>query len=51
MDSDFISEKEPVLYCLDGEYAPSRGFVGEELMHVDPDKIQYPPQRITGLID
>ena len=43
-----VSEKEPVLYYLDGEYAPSRGFVREELMHVDPDKIQYPPQRILS---
>ena len=53
MDSDFIYnsknvvfENEPVLYYLDGEYAPSRGFVCEELMYVDPEKIQYPPQRI-----
>ena len=45
-----LSEK-PVLYYLDGEYVPSRRFVREEFMHVDPDKIQYPPQRITGLID
>ena len=45
------SEKEPVLYYLDGEYVPSRRFVKEELMHVDdPDKIQYPPQRILSEI-
>ena len=35
-------------YYLDGEYAPSRGFVKEKLMHVDSDKIQYPPQRILS---
>ena len=27
---------------------PSHGFVRKELMHVDPDKIQYPPQRILS---
>jgi len=26
-----VSEKEPVLYYLDGKYAPSRGLVREEL--------------------
>ena len=43
-----VSKNEPVLYYLDGEYAPSRGFVREELMHVIPEKIQYPPQRILS---
>ena len=36
-----VSENEPVLYYLDGEYAPSRGFVREKLMHVDTDKTQH----------
>src|SRR5438128_617352 len=43
-----VSETEPVLYHLDGEHAPSREFVREELMHVDPDKIQYPSLRILS---
>ena len=38
-----VSENEPV---LDGEYAPSREFVRKELMHVNPEKIQCPPQRL-----
>ena len=43
-----VSKNEPILYYLDGEYAPSRGFVREELMHVDLEKIQYPPQRMLS---
>src|SRR6185295_9227787 len=44
-----VTKNEPVLYYLgddDGEYAPSRGFVREELMHVNIDTLQYPPQSI-----
>src|SRR5438105_14865306 len=41
-------KKKLVLYYLDEEYTPSRGFVREEFMHVDADKIQYPPQRILS---
>ena len=41
-----ITKNEPVLYYLDGEFAPTRGFVLEELMHVNIDTLQYPPQSI-----
>jgi hypothetical protein len=44
-----ITKNEPVLYYLgsdDDEYPPKRGFVREELMHVDLEKLQYPPQSI-----
>jgi len=41
-----VSKNEPVLYYLDGEYAPITWIVREELMHVNPEKIQYQPQRI-----
>ncbi|CAJ0650372.1 15210_t:CDS:2, partial [Entrophospora sp. SA101] len=42
-----VTKNEPVLYYLgddDDEYAPKRGFVREELMHIDLEKLQYPPQ-------
>src|SRR5205085_8292359 len=44
-----ITKNEPVLYYLgsdDDEYAPKRGFVREELMLIDLEKLQYPPQSI-----
>jgi len=44
-----ITKNEPVLYYLgndDDEYPPKRGFVFEELMRVDLEKLQYPPQSI-----
>ena len=43
------TKNEPVLYYLgsdDDEYPPKRGFVREELMYVDLEKVQYPPQSI-----
>jgi len=43
-----VTKKEPVLYYLDGEFAPTRGFVREELFQVDLDKLQYPPQGILS---
>src|SRR5438128_5458754 len=44
-----ITKNEPVLYYLgddDDEYAPKRGFVREELLYVNIDTLQYPPQSI-----
>ncbi|CAJ0877969.1 1825_t:CDS:2 [Entrophospora sp. SA101] len=43
-----VTKNEPILYYLEGddEYAPKRGFVKEELMHIDLEKLQYPPQSI-----
>ncbi|CAJ0905503.1 9806_t:CDS:2 [Entrophospora sp. SA101] len=44
-----VTKNEPVLYYLgsdDDEYPPKRGFVREELMHVNIDTLQYPPQSI-----
>src|SRR6185369_7257056 len=41
-----VTKNEPVLYYLDGEFAPTRGFVREELMLIDLEKLQYPPQSI-----
>ena len=44
-----VTKNEPVLYYLgddDDEYAPKRGFVREELLYVNIDKLQYPPQSI-----
>src|SRR6266487_4593063 len=44
-----ITKNEPVLYYLgsdDDEYPPKRGFVREELMHIDLEKLQYLPQSI-----
>src|SRR5207245_8239647 len=44
-----ITKDEPILYYLgddDDEYPPKRGFVREELMHIDLEKLQYPPQSI-----
>ena len=42
-----VMKNEPVLYYLgddDNEYAPKRGFVREELLYVNIDTLQYPPQ-------
>src|SRR6185436_11913168 len=41
-----VTKNEPILYYLEGEFAPTRGFVLEELMHVNIDTLQYPPQSI-----
>jgi len=44
-----ITKNEPILYYLgsdDDEYPPKRGFVREELMYVNLEKVQYPPQSI-----
>src|SRR4051794_40946896 len=46
-----VSKKEPVLYYLrsdDDEFAPKRGFVREELMHLTHDP-ELPPQRILSV--
>jgi hypothetical protein len=41
------SKKEPTLYYLEGDYAPARAFVLEELMLIENvNKIQNPPQWI-----
>nr|CAG8472714.1 14232_t:CDS:2 [Entrophospora candida] len=42
-----VTKNEPVLYYIDGEFAPKRGFVREELMHLtcEPD---LPPQSILS---
>ena len=38
-----IIKNEPVLYYLDREYAPSRGFVWEEFMLIaNPEKVRHP---------
>ena len=40
-----VIKNEPVLYYLNGEYAPFREFVREELMLIaDSEKVRYPPQ-------
>ncbi|CAJ0630045.1 7276_t:CDS:2, partial [Entrophospora sp. SA101] len=43
-----VTKNEPVLYYLgdDDEYAPKCGFVREELLYVNIDTLQYPPQSI-----
>jgi len=39
-----------VLYYLDDrEYNPKRGFVREELMLFDPEKVEYPSQNILSM--
>ncbi|PKY53441.1 hypothetical protein RhiirA4_426020 [Rhizophagus irregularis] len=42
-----VSKNKPVLYYLDGEFTPSRGFVREELSYLDY-KPELPPQSILG---
>jgi hypothetical protein len=40
-------KNEPVLYYLDGEFAPFHGFVREELMLIaDPERVGHSPQSI-----
>ena len=42
-----VIKNEPVLYYIDGDFAPSRGFVREELMLIaELEKVGYPPQSI-----
>jgi len=41
-----VMKNEPVLYYLDGEFAPTCGFVREELLYVNIDTLQYLPQSI-----
>ncbi|CAJ0627403.1 2352_t:CDS:2, partial [Entrophospora sp. SA101] len=42
-----VTKNEPILYYLEGdEFTPKRGFVKEELLYVNIDTLQYPPQSI-----
>src|SRR6185312_3131209 len=42
-----VTKNEPILYYLEGdEFTPKRGFVREELLYVNINTLQYPPQSV-----